>query len=881
MSRDLKLRVVFDMVDRVARPLKNVMAGSKGLSRAIAETRKELAGLQKQQKTVNAVRSLRTEMGQTASRLKEAQGKLAGLREKLIATNAPTKRLQNEFRRASDAVGALTQKQERQRNRLGELSSRMQEAGRGARTLADYENSLRTSVERTSAALGDQNKRMQTMQAAGERLGKRQALASNMAVAGYSARSTGQRILGGVGAYLDEAKKTQLEETKIRALGVGESTTRELVGYAKNHKSFGVSTNENLVLMRDAMTILNDKHHAEEIMPTLSKMKFSNEALFGAEHGGDNEQKFMNMLKAIELRGGTNSAAAFQREANAVQKVITATGGRVGGDEWMNFIKTGGVAAKLMKSDAFYYQMEPLIQEMGGDAAGGSLASAHQNLIEGRTSVRAARKLMSMGLLDSKRVEYDKTGHVKAFADGALLNAEQFKGSQFEWMEKTLLPQLRKHGITGDQETLSAIGSMFTNRRAANLFSTMYLQRGAIHKSEALNKQAFGVDQGFEAAKGTSQGKELDLHTRKANLERELGEKILPMYNQALGLTASLLDRVTGFTERHQTATKALVVGLTGLGLLIGAGGTITLGLASLIGPLALTRYGMEMIGLKGSIAGRALGLMGGGFKAFGSAVFAAGRALLMSPIGLMVLGIGAAIALTAYLIYRYWEPISTFFRSVWVRVKEAFGGGIEGVTRLIRDWSPLDAFYTVFRGVMSWFGVELPAKFSDFGINMMTGLVNGIMTGLGAVKQAVMTVADSTVSWFKDKLGIHSPSRVFGLLGGFIGQGAALGIEGERPRVAGAVAELAGTAVNAFGAGASMFGSDKPMFDRRGPIVAAPMAAAAGETTYNINFNFPAGAGMPDSSALDVIEGRFRQLLERHERDKARRAGSSFSDRG
>ncbi|MFP3675093.1 hypothetical protein SB724_19965, partial [Bacillus sp. SIMBA_031] len=91
------------------------------------------------------------------------------------------------------------------------------------------------------------------------------------------------------------------------------------------------------------------------------------------------------------------------REANMVQKVITATGARVGGDQWQEFIKTGGTAAKLMRSDAFYYQMEPLIQEMGGDTVGSAVMSGYQNLIEGRTTVRATRKLMSLGLLDKKK----------------------------------------------------------------------------------------------------------------------------------------------------------------------------------------------------------------------------------------------------------------------------------------------------------------------------------------------------------------------------------------------------------------------------------------------------------------------------------------------
>ncbi|MBB5447073.1 MULTISPECIES: phage tail tape measure protein [unclassified Paraburkholderia] len=886
MNQDLKLRVVFDMVDRAARPLKNVMAGSKGLSRAIAETRKELAGLQKQQKTVNAVRALRTEMGQTASKLKEAQGNLAGLREKLNATSEPTKRLQNEFRRASNSVVTLTQKQEQQRNRLGELNSRMQEAGRGTRTLANHENALRTSIERTSTALGKQSKRMQTMQAASERLGKRQALASNMAVAGYAARATGGRMVGGIGSALDQAKAYEQQLSQFRALGVSNKELSGAVGFADRMDVKGVSKLDRLKLLKETYTITRDMHHAEEMAPLLAKMKVGIETVMagrghGEGHGEQAEQMLMDLVKTTELRGSLKSPAAFKQAVDNATKAYVASGGTVKPEDFLNAIKTGGVAAKQLGDNAFYFGLLHTMQEMGGFRAGTGLMSAYTNWAQGRTTQQSGEDLVKMGLIDEKSVKYGKTGHVTKIMGDALKQVDLYKTDPFEYLMKVVIPKINPTGKLNDQQVIGKISQLFSSRKGGDLFSSLYLERANILKHRESAPKAFGVDALYREGMGTAYGGEMDALAKKATLEKELGEKILPMYNRALGLTASLIDRVTGFTERHQTVTKALVVGLAGLGLLIGAGGTITLGLASMIGPLALTHYGIEMLGAKGSVTARMLDVMGGGFKAFGSAVFTAGRALLMSPITWIVLGIAAAVALTAYLIYRYWEPISAFFRSRWAQIKEAFGGGIEGVTRLVLDWSPLGAFYTVFRAVMSWFGVELPAKFSDFGLNMMAGLVNGMTTGLATVKQAVMNVADSTVSWFKEKLGIHSPSRVFGLLGGFIGQGAAIGIEGERPRVAGAVARLAGTAVNAFGAGAALFASDKPMFDRRGPIAAAPIPAGGGATTYTIHFNFPAGASMPDSSALATLETRFRNLLEQHERDKARRAGSSFSDRG
>ncbi|MCR5893428.1 MULTISPECIES: hypothetical protein [Burkholderia] len=979
MNNELKLRVVFDMVDRLTRPLRQTLAGSKSLSRALADTKKQLSELQKQQKTVDAVKAVRTEMGQTATKLKAAQEKFAGLQAQIKATENPTVRMQNAMRRASASVVTLTQQQEKQRTRLGELNARMQQAGRGTQTLTAYEKSLQSSMEKTNATIAEQGRRLQAVHGrraalapARDRYQAARGAAAEMAVGGYATRAVGGRVLGGVRSVLDESKHSKLEEVRIQALGTGDHDTKKAIEFARKNKSYGVSTTESLMLMRDAMTILNDEHHAEEVHPTLQKMKFANDALFGAEQGAENEQKFINMLKAIEQRGGMNDPATFKREANMVQKVITATGGRVGGDQWQEFIKTGGTAAKLMRSDAFYYQMEPLIQEMGGDSVGSAVMSGYQNLIEGRTTVRATRKLMSLGLLDKKKVEWNKkTGLVKAFADGALLNTDQFKSSPFEWLEQTLLPQFEKKGITKERDVLSAISSIFTNRRASNLFATMFLQRKAIHKSVALNEHAYDIDQGFNVGQTLPQGKEIDALSKKAILEEQLGSKILPLYNRGLELTASLIERVSGWTERNAGTARALAIGFAALGAVLVVGGSLTIGLAALIGPLAIVRYGMSMLGVQGGIAsgalsrvGGALARVGGAFRAFGGMIFAVGRLLLMNPIGLAITAIVGVIAGAAYLIYRYWKPISAFFAKVWDGIKrtvQTVGGWVvdylmnwtvvgfvvdhwsdlkaitlaiwelikSGVLRaaqavadfflnwtivgaIVRHWDDikaatgaawewvkekalgaggaiLDYFmnWTVlglvikhWDSIMSYMS-GIAARFIEIGGNIVDGLVNGITGGMNAIRTALHNVGEAAIGWFKEKLGIHSPSRVFASLGGFIGQGAAQGIEGERASVAGAAARLAGAASITFGALTANAAPSplemRPLIDTRPPLSAASAAPSApvdsGTRNYYITINVANGDNVKE------FEAAVRRVIDQVEREDRRRVSSRLSD--
>ena len=212
--------------------------------------------------------------------------------------------------------------------------------------------------------------------------------------------------------------------------------------------------------------------------------------------------------------------------------------------------------------------------------------------------------------------------------------------------------------------------------------------------------------------------------------------------------------------------------------------------------------------------AGTLASVLGGGLvrglMLAGRAVLFIGRALMMNPIGLIITG----VAVAAYLIYRYWGPISAFFKRLWAQVtsafssawsgiksawgsvtgwfsgiwgsiKTAFNGGIVGIGKLIMNWSPLGLFYKAFAGVMSWFGVDLPKNFTDFGGNLIAGLVNGIGNKLAAAKDTIVNFGNSISGWFKETLGIHSPSRVFMGFGDNIGQGAAIGLQRTTPLAA------------------------------------------------------------------------------------------------
>nr|WP_102292440.1 phage tail protein [Janthinobacterium sp. AD80] len=955
---------MFAALDKITGPLKKIMGGSSDTAKALKATSDRLRELNTQQRNLGKFRELHSGINATRTKLKEAQDKLNDLAAKMKQTTTPTRALTREFNAAVKVTQALTLKGREQSQQFRVLRTSLKDAGIDTRQLGKAQEWLKNSIQLTNVELASQQKRLAASAAKQQRVtnatqhaDKLRSKAGNLAMAGTGATATGAVIGAPVVKGLNEAKHYQTEVGRVNALGLGDKVSAEAVAFARNMKTYGTSQLDNLQLMRDGMSAFADVHHAEMVAPTLAKMKFANHAFFGEAEGADNERKFMDMLKVIELRGGLESKEKFEAQANIVQQVITATGGRVGPNEWLNMIKTGGIAAKGLKDDAFYYQMEPLVQEMSGNRVGTSLMSAYQNLYQGRTTKRSARKLEEFGLIgDKSKVKHDKAGQVSFLDPGALLGAELFRENQFEWLEKVLLPQLAKKGITEKKQVLDAIGSIFSNRTASNLYSQMYLQRAQIHKNEKLNRGAANIGQLDKLGRDTAAGKELEAQSKLANLKLTMGEKILPLYAQGLEMAITAVQRLNGFMERNPTVAKIMITAFAVLAGLLLVLGPLMLGIAAMIGPYAMLHVMFAKMGVTGGVLTPILRGLGGAFLWAGRAVLWLGRALMLNPIGLAV----TAIAGAAYLIYKYWEPIKAFFSGIWSHVKTAFTGGIGGVSTLIANWSPLGlfyrafagvlgwfgialparfsdfgsgllhsmasgitstlnviyqcwepvktfftgvwaqiratcagglngvsaliinwspvgVFYQAFAGVMSWFGIKLPAQFTEFGANILRGLVNGITGSMGAVKDAISNAGSSTIAWFKEKLGIHSPSRVFAQLGDYTMQGLAVGLD----RSEGApIATVSGLAqrLTQLGAGIAI-GTATALpasaFDTRAPLAQGGIGAGMTIQGDKIEITIQAQTGTDPQAIARAVYA----AMEQRDQEKAARIRSSLRD--
>ncbi|CAJ0696086.1 phage tail tape measure protein [Ralstonia wenshanensis] len=870
------------------------------------------------------------EVSQLTGHLKQLKKESTALSE---LEKTSKQKLTKEFEAAVKKTKQLKEEQAQLRTNLSGVRKRMDEAGISTHGLAKHQAALRKSVKDANQtleqqkaqlkAVADRQRRLADAQKAAERM---RTHAGTFAAAGAGASVAGAATAAPIWKGLGESKHYELEKTRMGALGLGDAATKESIEFAKQMKAYGVSQVDKADLMRDALSTFADAHHAEMVLPTLAKMKFANKAVFGQAQGADNERMFMDLLKVIELRGGLASEEEFRKQADMVQRVITATGGRVQADEWLNVIKRGGLAAKGMDSEAFYYTLEPLVQEMGGNTVGTAMMSAYQNLYQGKTTKRTLGNLDRFGLIaDRSKVKEDKAGQVSFMDPGALKGADIFRKDQFAWLEQVLLPTLKEKGITEKDQVLDAIGSIFSNRTASNLMSQMYLQRDQIHKNMRLNKGAAGIDQLDAAAKGLPQGKELETLAKVHDLQKEIGEKVMPLYARALEWVANAADRVTKFMQENPGVAKAMAVGVGVLAATLLTVGPILLTIASVMWPLAKLRTIFAALTGGARMGAGATRLLAGGFNLLmrcagglsnrlvklgtilrpligilldwaykGAMLFGKGIALITRVVlflgnafGLVVRCVGvvgkvlmwvarlalanpllafiAIIAAGAIYVWQNWETLGPKLAALWQAIKDAFG----------RAW---DWIREKASGIADWF-TSTKDKLLDAGRAMVDGLLSGISERWAALKQKVGELADGVATWFKEKLGIHSPSRVFATLGGFtmagLDQGLQDGQNAPLKTVEGLATKLAsigaGIAIGSTAAVAAPISFDTRPALTTSAVGAAPAAAAAPIT---VHIHPPAGAD-PQAIAR-LVRDELRQI----ENQRAARQRSRLADR-
>lgn len=722
----LKLEVLFGAVDKLTGPMKTIVGGSKTMADALKKTNGELKDLEAQQRKISGFRQLTAQSEKTAQALAKNKQTISELKAAL-KINPEVQENVTALARAEAAHKRLMGVQKSQRTELTGMAQEFNKAGIQMDRLNDEESDLKNKIHLTTMELNKQKeslgkhteaqKKYEKMQ---ERMGKANDMAKKglmIAGAGAAALAVPVKLSIDFESAMADVKKVVDFDTPQQFKQMENdiiSMSTRLPMAAKDIAAIYAAGGQSGIA----------KNELTQFAETAVKMGVAFDIT--AEESGQAMAEMRTAFKMSQSEVttladkinylGNNTPAAAKGIMDIVQRIGPL--GEVGG------FASGSIAA-----------LGATIRGMGvaEEVAATGIKNMMLALVAGESATKGQHNAYIELGMDAKKVAQD----MQKDAEGTTLSVLKAISKMDKYKQAAMLKELF------GSESLGSISPLLTNMKALE---------DNLGKVADKQKYAGSMEKEYAARAATTANNIFLAKNAMAALGITIGNQLLPGVN-------SITEKFTGVIKSVQTwaqANPALSSSLT----------KIAVGAIAIVGGLSALSIGAIAIFGPMMMVGRAFGVVALAAKGMS-------MALLTNPITWIVLAIAGA----ALLIYKNWAPISAFFVGIWNTIKTAFNGGIKGISALIINWSPIGLFYSAFAKVLSWFGVDLPAKFTGFGAMILEGLKNGILSKVNAVKDAITGAVSGVIDKAKGILGIHSPSRVFMGIGGYTMQGMANGI--------------------------------------------------------------------------------------------------------
>ena len=293
----------------------------------------------------------------------------------------------------------------------------------------------------------------------------------------------------------------------------------------------------------------------------------------------------------------------------------------------------------------------------------------------------------------------------------------QQKGVNATAEDATSIANLFGKAMMGQTGALKKVGISFTEAQE-NILKYGTEEEKAAMLSEVITQNVGNMNKVFAE---TDEGKMAQLKNTLGDIGERLGKVLLPALADAAAWISEkvvpAVEKLVTFIEAHPVVGKAAVA-ITGL---LTVGGPLLIFIGALISAI-------------GTIT-TALPVLGTAFSA------------LLGPIGLVIAGIAAAIAV-GVLLYKNWDKIKAVASKAWNGIKDAMTKPIKAAVEFIKKMiEKIKGFFT--------FKVSLPKiKLPHFGIKpkgwQLGDLLKGIIPSLG-------------IDWYA-KGGIFNSPRVIGV---------------------------------------------------------------------------------------------------------------------
>lgn len=835
MDRKLRLSLIFAAAGNAKNFLSGIRGESERTGRALGAAREKVSALQRTARDVGDFRVMQAALASNRTELEAAQVEARRLALAHAAMDKPNKAMTRGLELARTRVRELKEQEQKRIQGLQDLRGRLSAAGIETKNLAQDEARLKRELGAANSELAEQSRRLQQvtdrqrkLSAARTRYDQAQSFAGTAQGAGMSAIGAGVAIGGPLVVagqqamtfedsmadvrkvvdfptpvafrqmgddILDLSTRIPLASEGIASIvaSAGQAgfaagkpwaeARRELLGFAEDAGKMGIAFDTTA---EEAGSMMSTWRTAFRLSQS-DVRGLADQINYLGNNGPANALKISNVVTRIGALGEVAGLSAAQ---------VAALGATVTGMGVEEEIAATGIKNTMLA------------------------------LTKGTAATKAQRKAYEALGLEAEEVAR------RMQIDGA--------GTIVDVMERIqkLSPEKQTAILTQlfGSESVSAIAPMLTN---------LDLLRTNLDRVSNASLYAGSMQKEFESRASTaSNAVQLGWQGMKA-VAVEFGTAFLPQIQAGAFWLRDVAGAVRAFAAEHPRAVQVVGYLAAGVAACLLVFGGLAMAVAAILGPFALLQLTLTQAGMLFGPVGRGLGLLARGLPILGQALMIAGRAfmafgmaalrsglmLMANPITWIVLGIVAAVALlagAAYLIYRNWGAIVSWFGGLWTKVQQLTSAAIGMITRNFMRFSPLGILIGAF--MRAWPGLQaLGGRFMTLGRHLITGLINGVLGGIPAVVRAVMGAGGRIIDGFKRRLGIRSPSRVFAQMGDYTMQGMGVGIErgsrgaiGQMRRAAGAVAAAGVIASPSLAAAA-------PLDIAPARVVAPVSAAAAG----------------------------------------------------
>ncbi|HHQ2321359.1 TPA: phage tail tape measure protein [Providencia rettgeri] len=889
MSKDLRLQVILSAVDKFTKPFKSAQASNKKLAETLRQSKQQLKELNNQAKQIDGFKKTKQSLDAASNAYQQATAKVSRLTRELSAIQNPTKAQSRELDRAKTAAAKL-------KAETGTLSASLQRqrealkgSGISTRQLSKAQIKLNSDIASTSRRLQQQEQQLKRVANQEKRMSAAKNSYQNaMGVRNKMAGSGAGMLASGVGLGY-AAKKVLVPGYDFE---IGMSKVQALTRLDKNSDDYKMLREQARDLGATTAFTANEVAQGQAFYAMAG---FKPEQIKNAMSGTLSMSLAGDIDLATTADIGSNILTGFKLNSNEMNRVSDA----------LVATFTRSNTNLTMLGDTMKY-VAPVASGLGVDletaaVAAGKLGDAG---IQGSMAGTGLRSILGR-LAEPPKMAGEALDKLKIKTRDAKGNLRQFTDILAELDKKT-----KKMG-TAER---AGLFKHIAGEEAFSALSVLVDQAGSGQLQAMIAEIKAAKGEAEKVAKTMTDNLDGDLKNLTSAYE-DVGIQIFGGADSPLrDITKRVTDLISKFgqwAKKNPELVKQITMITLGLGTVLAVGGSISLMIAALIGPLAMAKLSLSVLGIKGS---GFLALLIKPIKLIGTAFMMLGKALLANPIILII----TAIAGAAYLIYKYWDDIVPYAKKLWNRVTEIFSQFWEGIKSYVLNWGLVGLVYQHWDDIVAitsrmWALVKktisdkweqivadvkgLPERFKQIGGEIIDSLKNGILEKWEALKAQfaelkqmatnilpdwMLSDETKTVRAMSQVTVIQAGMKNAGMFdsGGFIPRGQ-FGIAGEKaPEIVTGPAHItsrrktAALAAAALSMG-SMTATAKPIHPyalpansyQSAPTTINQSNHAANTAPVTINV-YP----LPNQSANDIAREVARQLEQNQRHEQARR---------